>query len=60
MIDIAFCHQQGIFGALLLYSALNVENEWNPGGFTTRLLKCGAFAVGLQYVASVPTEVSLF
>ena len=45
---------------MLLYSALNVENEWNPGGFTTRLLKCGAFAVGLQYVASVTTEVSLF
>ena len=46
----------GVLGALLLYSALNVENEWNPAGFTTRLLKCGALAVGLQYVASVPTE----
>ena len=46
----------GVLGALLLYSALNVENEWNPSGFSTRLLKCGALAVGLQYVASVPTE----
>ena len=46
----------GVLGALLLYSALNVENEWNPSGFTTRLLKCGALAVGLQYVASVPAE----
>ena len=46
----------GVFGALLLYSALNVENEWNLRGFTVRLLYCGFFSVGFQYLASVPTE----
>ena len=46
----------GVFGAMLVYAAINVENEWNMKGFTVRLLYCGAFASALQYLASVPTE----
>jgi len=46
----------GVFGALLVYAAINVENEWNMKGFTVRLLYCGAFSAALQYLASVPTE----
>jgi len=49
----------GVFGALLLYSALNVENEWNYRGFTVRLFYCAIFAVGFQYLAGVPTEDGL-
>ena len=49
----------GVFGALLLYSALNFENEWNYRGFTVRLLYCAVFAVGFQYLAGVPTEDGL-
>jgi len=46
----------GVFGAMLVYAAINVENEWNMKGFTVRLLYCGAFAAALQYLATVPTE----
>jgi len=46
----------GVFGALLLYSAMNIENEWNQRGFTVRLLYCAVFATGLQYIASLPSE----
>jgi membrane associated rhomboid family serine protease len=46
----------GVFGAMLVYAAINVENEWNMKGFTVRLLYCGAFASALQYLTSVPTE----
>ncbi|OUS42565.1 hypothetical protein BE221DRAFT_103466 [Ostreococcus tauri] len=46
----------GVFGATLLYSAMNVENEWNNRGFTTRLFQCAVFAVGLQSLTAYPTE----
>lgn len=36
----------GVFGVLLFYSALNVENEWNFRGFIVRLFYCGFFLVG--------------
>jgi len=28
----------GVFGAMITYSALNIEPDWNRNGFTVRLL----------------------
>jgi len=46
----------GVFGAMLMYSAMNVENEWNNRGFTTRLFQCAIFVIGLGSLTLYPTE----
>jgi len=48
-----------LYGAILTYTALNLESDWNRRGFTTRLLRIGASSTFLCYIGSKPASDGL-
>lgn len=45
----------GVFGAMCVYSLLNIEPEWNPRGCALRLICTGIAVTALIWLAGVPT-----
>jgi hypothetical protein len=45
----------GVFGAMSVYSLLNIEPDWNRRGCFLRLLCTGTVATGLIWLAGLPT-----
>lgn len=45
----------GVFGAMSVYTLLNIEPDWNRRGCALRLLCTGAVATNLAWLAGLPT-----